>query len=89
MSKLSDLLCYPFCILIGVYIRVFGKINFVIIQLGELTMAVDKVHKPPKKFVGHLEQNSGLAVHFHFIKEIRKIYKGKYACGAYWLSFLT
>ena len=71
------------------YNRVFGKINFVINQLGEITMAVDIVHKPPKKIVGHLEQNSDLAVHFHFIKEIRKIYKGKYASGAYRLSFLT
>ena len=52
-------------------------------------MAVDIVHKPPKKCVGHLEQNSGLAVHFHFIKEIQKIYKGKNANGVFWLSFLT
>ena len=27
----------------------FGKINFVTNQLGELTMAVDIDHKPPKK----------------------------------------
>ena len=67
----------------------FGKIKFVTNQLGEVAMAVDIVHKPPKKVVGHLEQNSGLAVHFHFIKEIQKIYKGKNASGAFWLSFLT
>ena len=29
--------------------RVFGKINFVTNQLGEVTMAVDIVHKPQKK----------------------------------------
>ena len=67
----------------------FRKINFVTNQLGELTMAVDIVHKPPKKVVGHLEQNSGLAVHFHFIKEIQKINKTKNTNKAFWLSFLT
>ena len=64
---------------VRIHTRVFGKINFVTNQLGELTMAVDIVHKPPKKIWGHLEQNSGLASRFYFIKEIRKIYKGK--CG--------
>ena len=33
----------------SVVIRVSGKINFVTNQLGELTMAVDIDHKPPKK----------------------------------------
>ena len=30
-----------------------------------------------------------VASHFHFIKEIAKIYKGKYCSGPFWLSFLT
>ena len=30
-----------------------------------------------------------MAFDFHFIKEIQKLYKGKYASGAFWLSFLT
>ena len=42
-------------------------------------MAVDIVHKPSQTIWGHLEQNSRLASRFYFIKEIRKIYKGK--CG--------
>ena len=70
------------------YIRVFGKINFVTNQLGELTMAVDIVHKPPKKIWGHLEQNSGLASRFYFIKEIRKIYKGKCGPSAFFIFSL-
>ena len=57
-------------------LRVFRKIIFVSNQVGQLAMAVDIVHKTPKKNWAQSELNGHLAVRLKFIKGFEKLYKG-------------